>query len=79
MVLQTTNQPKRSEDGIKQAGVLPGLALFRAVVIQALKLVFVKILVRPATWRFLMVYVPNWFDRLCSLFDKILSFFEDFI
>lgn len=37
------------------------------------------ILVRPATWHFIMVNLPAWIDKVSSLFKSIILFFSDFL
>ena len=36
------------------------------------------LLLRPATWQFIMVHLPVWIDKAYSIYKSLLSLFGDF-
>lgn len=77
MAIQTTKQPKCNQKQSGGAGPPSMLKKSGLSLTQAIKNGLVYLLVRPSTWRFLMVHVPDWIERIEQFLKGIISFIND--
>jgi hypothetical protein len=80
MAVQTTEQPKCSEEHVGKASKSPSMFdKFRRKLVQFIKSGLCYLLLRPGTWRFLMVQVPDLIDKAWLFLKGIVSFFTDLL
>lgn len=77
MAIRTTEQPKRNKKQAGGADPPSMLKKFGLAFIQVMKNGLANLLVRPSTWRFLMVHVPDWTEKAEQFLKDIISFFND--
>lgn len=74
MQLRTTKRPTQGKHKSSDSAPAPKT---RGVLVKIAKAVLRFILLRPATWRFLQVHVPEVFAKVESWGKDVLSFFID--
>lgn len=78
METQTTEQLKCNKEQEKKDGSSPSMfARFRQYVIQAIKDVLRYYLLKPSTWRFLLVHVPDLVDKALQSVKDFFAYFTD--
>ena len=74
MQLRTTKRPTQGKDKSSEFAQAPKT---RGVLVKIAKAAIRYILLRPATWRFLQVHIPEAFAKVESWGKDVLSFFAD--
>jgi hypothetical protein len=74
MQLRTTKRPTQGKDKTSESAQA---LKTRGVLVKIAKAVVRYILLRPATWRFLQVHVPEAFAKVESWGKDVFSFFAD--
>ena len=78
MAIQTTEQPKCSKEQVGKASKSPSMfEKFKQAAVQSIKTGLKRLLVRPGTWRFLMVLVPDLADKAWHFLENVYSFLVD--
>lgn len=78
MALQTAEQPRCSKEQVGEASKSPSLfEKVRRAIVRSIKSGLGYLLLRPGTWRFLIVQVPDLFDKAWLFLKDVVSFFTD--
>jgi len=75
MEIRTTKQSKCNK---KQVGEAKTPSMFKRI-LQVIKDFLRYLLMNPATWRFLMVHVPDLIDKAWQLTKDVIKFFTDLL
>lgn len=76
MLQRTTERPKCSDLEKKHAGDRLGREA-KKLMVQGAKFVLRALLLRPATWHWLMVKVPDWWDMSVQMIKAVSAWFFD--
>lgn len=71
MAIHITNRSKHSKDDVVHK-------TFKQKFISAIKLLLRYILLRPQTWRLLIVYLPDLGEKIESIIKQIFDLLTDF-
>lgn len=77
MVIRTTEQPKCNKKQTGGADPPSLLKKFGLALVKIIKNGLAYLLVRPSTWRFLMVHVPDLAEKVEQFFKDIISFLDN--
>jgi len=77
MLLPTSERPTCSEDVEKKQGDGTWVQKAKRVARQGLKWLISSVLLRPATWRFLLVQFPDVWDRAALVGKQVLAWVAD--